>query len=163
MRLLRDAAGISRIFLIVLLVIAFIFGALFSYIYTMGYYAPFEFLLPDKPVFAIQSAEFSKQDTSFFDVTVINPSYSQSGVNITGIEARTNDDNRIHTVTSTVPEMPLVLPRGQSQTFRLTGTGPTTRCSMRMTFWGRAILICGGVFKVTAFHKMTGSKPNETP
>ena len=80
MRLLRDATGISKIILILLLVIAFIAGALFSYIYTMGYYAPFEFLLPDKPVFTIQSAEFSKQDTSFFDVTVVNPSYSQADV-----------------------------------------------------------------------------------
>jgi hypothetical protein len=118
MRLLRDATGISKIFLILLLVIAFIAGALFSYIYTMGYYAPFEFLLPDKPIFTIQSAEFSKQDTSFFDVTVVNPSYSQSEVNITRIEARTTDDNQIHTITSTVPQLHFLLPKGQSQTFR---------------------------------------------
>jgi hypothetical protein len=118
MRLLRDATGISKIFLILLLVIAFIAGALFSYIYTMGYYAPFEFLLPDKPVFTIQSAEFSKRDTSFFDVTVVNPSYSQSEVNITRIEARTTDDNRIHAITSTVPQLHFLLPQGRSQTFR---------------------------------------------
>jgi hypothetical protein len=115
---LADTTGASRIFLILLLAIAFIAGALFSYIYTMGYYAPFEFLLPNKPVFTIQSAEFSKHDTSFFDVTVVNPSYSQSEVNITRIEARTTDDNRIHAITSTVPQLHFLLPRGRSQTFR---------------------------------------------
>lgn len=118
MRLLGDATGISRIILILLLAIAFIVGAVFSYVYTMGYYAPFEFLLPDKPIFTIQSAEFSTRDTSFFDVTVINPSYSESEVNITRIEARTADDNRIHVITSTVPKIPRLVPKGSYQTFR---------------------------------------------
>jgi len=118
MRLARNVTGISKIILILLLLIAFIAGALFSYVYTMGYYAPSEFLIPDKPVFSIQSAEFSKHDTSFFDVTVVNPSYSQSDVNITRIEARTTDDNRIHVITSTVPQTPSPLLKGHSQTFR---------------------------------------------
>ena len=118
MRLARNVTGISRIILILLLLIAFIAGALFSYVYTMGYYAPSEFLLPDKPVFSIQSVEFSKQDTSFFYVTVVNPSYSLSDVNVNRIEARTIDDNRIHVITSTVPQTPSPLPKGHSQTFR---------------------------------------------
>ena len=118
MRLTHNVIGISKIILILLLLISFIAGALFSYVYTMGYYAPSEFLLPDKPVFSIQSAEFSRRDTSFFDVTVVNPSYSQSDVNITRIEARTTDDNRIHVITSTVPLTPSTLLKGHSQTFR---------------------------------------------
>ena len=118
MRLARNVTGISKIILILLLLIAFIAGALFSYVYTMGYYAPSEFLIPDKPVFGIQSAEFSKYDTSFFDVTVVNPSYSPSDVNIARIEVRTTDDNRIHAIASTVPQMPFLLLRGRSQTFR---------------------------------------------
>ena len=118
MRLTNSVTGISKIILILLLLISFIVGALFSYVYTMGYYAPFEFLLPEKPVFSIQSVEFSKRDASFFDVTVVNPSYSQSDVNITRIEARTPDDNLIHQITSTVPRIPFPLLRGRSQTFR---------------------------------------------
>jgi len=118
MQLAHNATGISKIILILLLLAAFIAGALFSYVYTMGYYAPSEFLIPDKPVFTIQSAEFSKQDTSFFDVTVVSPSYSPSDVTIARIEARTTDDNRIHAIASTVPPMSFILLRGHSQTFR---------------------------------------------
>ncbi len=118
MRLIRNVTGISKIILILLLLISFSAGALFSYVYTMGYYAPFEFLLPDKPVFSIESVEFSERDTSFFDVTVVNPSYSLSNVTIEKIEARTPDDNQIHAITFTVPEIPFLLLRGRSQTFR---------------------------------------------
>lgn len=120
MKLTRDTTGISKIILIVLLLVSFITGALFSYVYTMGFYAPSEFLMPDKPVMSIQSVEFSKQDTHFFDVTVLNPSYSLSDVTVTRVEARTPDENIVHVITSTVPSIPFVLQKGHSQTFRAT-------------------------------------------
>jgi len=120
MQLTRDIAGISKIILVLLLLVSFIAGALFSYVYTMGHYAPSEFRIPEKPVMTIQNVEFSKQDAHFFDVTVLNPSYSPSDVNITRIEARTTDDNIVHVITSTVPPIPFVLQKGYSQTFRAT-------------------------------------------
>jgi hypothetical protein len=120
MRLTHDITGISKIILVLLLLVSFIAGALFSYVYTMGYYAPFEFRIPEKPVMTIQSVEFSKQDAHFFDLTVLNPSYSSSDVNIIRVEARTADDNIVHVITSTVPPIPFVLQKGHSQTFRAT-------------------------------------------
>jgi hypothetical protein len=118
MRLTHEIAGISKIVLILLLSISFIVGALFSYVYTMGLYAPSEFLMPDKPVMSIQSVEFSNQDTHFFDFTVLNPSYSMSDVTMTRVETRTPDENIVHVITSTVPSIPFVLQKGHSQTFR---------------------------------------------
>jgi len=118
MQLIRDATGISRIILILLLLISFIAGALFSYVYTMGYYAPSEFRIPENSVMTIQSVEFSKQDAHYFDVTVLNPSYSPSEVNITRIEARTTEDKLVHVATATVPSLPFTLQKGESQTFR---------------------------------------------
>jgi hypothetical protein len=53
-------------------------------------------------------------------VTVLNPSYSQSAVDLTRIEARTIDDNIIHVVTKSQPSIPFTLGRGQSQSFRAT-------------------------------------------
>ncbi|HKZ93250.1 MAG TPA: hypothetical protein VJ249_01550 [Candidatus Bathyarchaeia archaeon] len=120
MRLVRSIHGLSKIILILLLLISFIVGALFSYVYTMGYYAPSEFRIPEKPVITIQSVEFSEQNTRFFDVTLLNPSYSLSDVNITRIEARTTDDNRVHVITEAIPGIPFILRKGHSQTFRAT-------------------------------------------
>jgi hypothetical protein len=120
MQLTRNIAGISKIILIVLLLVSFIAGALFSYVYTMGYYAPSEFKIPEQPVMIIQDVEFSKQDAHYFDVTVLNPSYSPSEVNITRVEARTTEDNTVHAITNTVPPLPLALQKGTSQTIRAT-------------------------------------------
>jgi hypothetical protein len=120
MWLTDSVEGTSKIILILLLLISFILGALFSYVYTMGYYAPSEFRIPEKSFITIQSVEFSKQDTHFFDVTVLNPSYSPSDVNITRIEARGTDDNIVHVITDTVPSIPCLLQKGHSQTFRAT-------------------------------------------
>ncbi len=118
MNLTHTSKGISKILFILFLLIAFVFGALFSYVYTIGYYAPSEFRVPDKPTISIQNVVFDPQNTRFFDVTVLNPSFSQSEVNITRIEARTTDDNIVHVVTESQPPIPFILERGQSQTFR---------------------------------------------
>jgi hypothetical protein len=118
MQLTRDLTGISKIILIVLLLVSFIAGALFSYVYTMGYYAPSEFRIPENSVVNIQSVEFSEQDAHYFDVTVLNPSYSPSEVNIIRIEARTTEDNLVHIATATVPQLPFALQKGETQTFR---------------------------------------------
>lgn len=118
MHLFHGNKGVSKILLILFLLISFVLGALFSYVYTLGYYAPSEFRVPDKPTISIQSVVFDPQNTRFFEVTVLNPSYSQSDVDITRIEARTTEDNIVHVITDAVPPIPFVLQKGHSQTFR---------------------------------------------
>lgn len=120
MQLAQDVTGTSKIILILLLLISFIFGALFSYVYTMGYYASSELQIPEKSFITIQSVEFDKQDTHFFDVTVLNPFYSPSDVNVARIEARGTDDNIVNVITDTEPPIPYLLQRGHSQRFRAT-------------------------------------------
>jgi len=118
MRLTCDTKGISRLVLILLMLIFFTVGALFSYVYTMGFYAPSEFKLPSESVITIESVEFSDQNTSFFNVTLLNPSYSPSSVEVTRIEARTPDDNEIHMITNTQPTIPYQLERGEIRKFQ---------------------------------------------
>jgi len=118
MHLICDTKGISRLVLILLMLLFFAVGALFSYIYTMGFYAPSEFRLPNESVITIESVEFYDQDTSFFNVTILNPSYSPSSVEVTRIETRTPDDNKIHMITNTQPTLPYQLERGEIRTFR---------------------------------------------
>ncbi len=115
MRLAYDRRGISKLILILLLLLFFVIGALFSYVCTMGFYADLRF--PSKPAITLESVELYDQNTSFFNVTLLNPSYSSS-VEITRIEARTPDDNRIHVITDTQPALPYALERGEMRTFQ---------------------------------------------
>lgn len=115
MRLIRETRGISKIILVLILLLSFIVGATLSYVWTMGYYAPFEFQLPKKVNVTIEDVTFSAQDTSFFEVTILNPSYSKSEANITQIVALTND-GILHEVGT--PEPHYVLAIGSSHKFR---------------------------------------------
>ena len=115
MRLLQGLRGISKLMLIILLLLAFIVGATLSYIWTMGYYASPEFQLPEKADITIEDVDFSAKDTTFFDVTILNPSYSPSSVEIRQIVVLTDDD--IYTV-EVSPALPFTLETGGFQTFR---------------------------------------------
>ena len=118
MRWLRDVKGVSKLILIILLLLSFVIGALLSYVWTMGFYAPQEFNLPKGGNISIEGVSFLAQDTSYFNLTVLNPSYSTSSVELTKITARTMNDNRLHEVNETVPFLPYTLEHGNSVTFR---------------------------------------------
>jgi hypothetical protein len=118
MRLVHDVKGVSKLILIILLLVSFVVGALVSYVWTMGFYASQEFNLPKGGSVSIEGVSFSAQDTSYFEVTVLNPSYSTSTVKLTKITARTIDDNRLHEVNNSVPPLPYTLERGQSVTLK---------------------------------------------
>jgi len=118
MRLIHEVWGVSKLILILLLLVSFIVGALLSYIWTMGYYAPQEFHLPSQANVAIERVEFFAQNATFFNVTILNPSYSNSSVKITRIAAITKEDNRLHEINASSPPLPYVLERGVSQIFK---------------------------------------------
>jgi hypothetical protein len=84
----------------------------------MGFYAPQEFNLPKGGSVSIEGVSFSAQDTSYFNVTVLNPSYSTSTVTLTKITARTIDNNKLHEVYNSDPLLPYTLERGQSVTVK---------------------------------------------
>jgi len=117
MQLIRDIKGISKIILIFLLLVAFALGALLSYVWTMGFYAPSEYHNPSQPTIVIENVAFDPQDASFVNVTVLNPSYSPSNASIDRIEARTIDDGLLHEINVSSPPIPFILGRGKSQTF----------------------------------------------
>jgi hypothetical protein len=117
MQLIHNVKGISKLILIFLLLVAFAFGALISYVWTMGFYAPFEFSLPSQPTIVIQNVAFNPQDASFVNVTLLNPSYSPSEAAVLLLEARTTDDGLRHAFDVTSPATPYVLGKGKTQTF----------------------------------------------
>ena len=115
MRLLQGLRGISKLIFIILLLLAFIVGATLSYIWTMGYYASPEFQLPEKANITIEDVAFSAKDTTFFNVTILNPSYSPSSVEIRHMVVLADDN--IYTA-EVSPSLPFTLKTGGFQTFR---------------------------------------------
>jgi len=116
MRLIRNTRGISRLLLIVLLLVAFVLGVVLSYVWTMSYYAPLEFQLPTKGTVSIERVQFSPQDTSRFNVTILNPSFSPSSVSVKRVAALTTDQV-VHYPSQVTPSLPHPLALGESQTF----------------------------------------------
>jgi len=117
MRLVHEVKSISKLIFILLLLVSFILGALLSYIWTMGFYAPQEFHLPTQANATIERVEFYAQSATFFNVTILTPSYSRSPVRIQQILTST-DDGELHMATDTVPPLPYDLAPGSSQTFK---------------------------------------------
>jgi hypothetical protein len=117
MRLIHNVKGISKLILILLLLVSFIVGALLSYIWTMGFYAPSEYRLPSQGNITIENAAFYPENATFFNVTLLSPSYSPSTVKITKIMVSTND-GLLHSAKSTIPSLPYDLAPSTSQTFQ---------------------------------------------
>jgi len=116
MGLIRNASGISRLLLIVLLLVAFVLGAFLSYVWTMSYYAPMEFQLPSSSTVTIESVQFSPQNASRFNVTILNPSFSPSSVSVNRIAVLTAGEV-VHDPSAVSPSLPRPLELGESQTF----------------------------------------------
>lgn len=113
MRLAQRAHGISKLIFVISLLIALIVGATMSYVWTMGYYASEEYQLPEKAALSIEAVEFSSQNTTFFDVVLLNPSYSPSSVSVDKILVLTEDS-----VLHSVEFSPRSVEVGSSETFR---------------------------------------------
>lgn len=116
MRLLQSTDGVSKLIFIISLLVALIVGATLSYVWTMGYYASEEYKLPEKTTLSIEAVEFSAQDTTFFDIVILNPSYSPSSVNVTQIAIST--DGVVLQNVEALPSLPYPLNTGSSQTFK---------------------------------------------
>ena len=118
MRLLHDVKSVSKLILIILLLLSFVVGALVSYVWTMGFYAPQEFNLPKGSLVSIEGVSFSAQDTSYFNVTMLNPSYSTSAITLAMITARNLDNSKLYDVYDSDPSLPYTLERGQTVTVK---------------------------------------------
>jgi hypothetical protein len=73
--------------------------------------------IPEEPSVAITNVSFTPQNTSFFNVTLLNPSYSPSKANIWGLLVLT-EDGKIHGITTVNPSLPYELLDGNNQTFQ---------------------------------------------
>lgn len=118
MRIIKNTKGISTLFLILLLIVSAIIGALLSYLWVVGYYESLEYRNPETPSITISDATFSPQNTTYFNLTLLYPTYSTSKepAVITKITVSTEDDV-LHKVAKANPSLPYSFPKGDSKVF----------------------------------------------
>ena len=117
MKLSQNIKAISKLSLILLLLTDFVIGAFLSYLWVIGPIIELGIKIPEDPSVAITNVSFTPQNTTFFNFTLLNPSYSPSKANISGVLIFTID-GKIHSITILNPSLPYELLDGNSQTFQ---------------------------------------------
>lgn len=97
--------SINKMIFATVLVASFIIGAFLSYLWVVGYYASLELNLPEKPVISVNSFLTSAENSTFFNITILNPSLSPEEIKILGIYVLT-EDGISHKIASTNPSIP---------------------------------------------------------
>ena len=118
MRLTQNVRAIGRLFVILLMLTSAVIGGLLSYLWVAGYY---EFLGYNVgPALSITDAVFPEQDTYYFNVTVLHPTFSNitGAAYITQIAVSTLRDGIVHNATAVTPSLDAPLQRGESRDFR---------------------------------------------
>lgn len=110
----REDKAVSTILAILLILVAAILGGLISYMWAI---APF-YRTPDNVGLSVTSVSFPVDHAGLFFVTVLNPSNSLGGTNITSIYLAVEGQSEIFNVTSTSPSLPSFLDQGDDETFQ---------------------------------------------
>lgn len=108
MHLTKNGKAVSTLILIIIILCSVIFGALISYLWVMGSF----YLEPENSAnVVITEADFAVDHADYFNITVMNPSHSDYGTNITQIYFTLEDNDTIFNVTTTTPSLPIPLAR----------------------------------------------------
>ncbi|MEM1507971.1 MAG: hypothetical protein QW702_06700 [Candidatus Bathyarchaeia archaeon] len=110
----------SKVMFALIIIMIFMAGALFSYIWVVGYYFSLELKVPEKPTVSICSFEASADNPTFFNITVLNPTFAPRAAEILGISVLAGE-NKAYRVLSTEPPIPsggYRLELGSSKTFK---------------------------------------------
>ena len=114
MQVRKSVRAVSTLIAILLIVIAAIFGGLISYMWAI---APF-YATPKNVGIAVTGVNFQVNHGDYFDVTVLNPSFSQGETNITSVFLAVQNQSSIFNMTDISPALPLSLAQGASTTIR---------------------------------------------
>jgi len=102
LKLTKNLKALSKLSITILIITSLIIGALLSYLWVMGYYLTLGIKTPEKPTLSIKNVVFTSQNTSYFNVTFLNPSYSKD-TNLIRIVVK-SADNKFYNVTLEEPE-----------------------------------------------------------
>ncbi len=116
MKIIQNLKAISRLLFILLLLLAIIIGAIFSYLMVAGYYLNLKIRVPENTTVSVLDVTFDPQDVETFNITLLNPTYSPTDAEIKEISVVTQDET-VYTITSINPQLPFQLDKGQDETF----------------------------------------------
>jgi len=113
---ISNQKAVSTLTLIILMLCSAVFGAFISYMLVIANF----YLEPEDTVdLVITELNFPVDHADYFDVTIMNPSHSPSGTNITEIYFAVDGEEGVHPVTKTdLGELPIFLERGTSKIIR---------------------------------------------
>ncbi|MGA2767848.1 MAG: hypothetical protein ABSF24_05970 [Candidatus Bathyarchaeia archaeon] len=114
MRIQKEVRAVTTLLAVLLILASAIVGGFISYMFAVS---PF-FAVPNNVSLGITGASFSVNHPDYFDITVLNPSYSPSGTNITSIYLKIDGETGLFNVTDTVPGLPTPLDPGASTAIR---------------------------------------------
>ena len=119
----RRISGISKLSLLILLLAAGSLGAALSYMWTVAYYVEVGHRVPQGiTTITVTNVTFPLEDCTYFEVSVLNPSYSNADANIAGIAVVGMDDGAEAVLDvppeSVEPPIPYPLSKGEDVTFR---------------------------------------------
>jgi hypothetical protein len=107
----KRVKAVSTLFAILLILLSAIIGAFIAYTWTMASF----YLEPENSLdLLVTGVNFPVNDANHFSVTVLNPSHSISGTNITTIYVTAAGFNG-SSITDSQPPLPLFLDKGTSQ------------------------------------------------
>lgn len=116
--MLKSTRGISTIALIILIIGSGTVGAVLSYLWTVGYYVERGLRVPENTTtVTITNMTFPLENSTYFLVTVLNPTYSETDADITSI-ALVGTAIGVKAVNSTEPSLPYPLKKGEEVTFK---------------------------------------------
>ena len=115
MHILTSKRAISSLILIILILCSIVFGAIISYLWVMASY----YHQPENMIsLVITDVNFQVDKASYFNLTIMNPSNSISGANITRIYFTVEEDSNIYDVTTTEPAFPIRVERASTKTIK---------------------------------------------
>jgi hypothetical protein len=114
LRIQKEVRAVTTLLAVLLIIASAIVGGFISYMFAVS---PF-FAVPNHVSLDITGASFPVNHPDYFDITVLNPSFSPSGTNITSIYLKIDGETGLFNVTDTVPGLPTPLDPGASTAIR---------------------------------------------
>jgi hypothetical protein len=113
----KDARAVTTLVTILLVLVSAVFGAAISYMWVMASF----YNMPENMTLAVvENMVFPKDDFTYFNVTLLNPSNSVSDINVTALILIVESRNEPEYISVTDPQLSFLIAIGTRQTFKCT-------------------------------------------
>jgi len=105
--------GVSTFLFVLVILASLIIGGFITYTWVLSSF----YNVPVNSSLTVENVVFPESNFTYFNVTVLNPSYSISNLNITGFQVSVESQNETFPVGTTEPAVPFLLKIGTTQNF----------------------------------------------